>query len=112
LRDVKPAWGLPARVELRVREIRLRLALHQVPQAVELLRELVLRPGEGRTAVFQLAREYLARDEQTSALVLARELTRLLPDNAAAAKLFDEAQSSRLKAPVGLPAPAPASRPL
>ena len=55
--------------------------------------------GAPRAAAFKLVRDLLAREEQTNALVLAREILRLLPDDAAAARLVKEAEAPRLTGP-------------
>lgn len=95
LRQAAPAWATGAETDLKVREIRLRLGLYQRPLALALLRDIVIRPGAPRSAAFRLVRDYLADNDQESAVLLAREIARLLPDDAAAEKLVGEAQAPR-----------------
>lgn len=99
LRDKPPAWLAAGAPEVRVREVQVRLGLDQRPLALAALKELVVRGGTSRGAAFRLVRDLLARDEQESALVLAREIGRLLPDDTAATRLVREAESPRPAGP-------------
>ena len=98
LRDKPPLWQASVKYEVQVREVRLRLALGQQPQALGAFRSVVLQPGAARSAAFRLVRETLGRGQQAHATTLAAEIVRLLPDDQAAAKLLKEVQ-----APVPVP---------
>jgi hypothetical protein len=98
LRDKPPAWLAAASTEIRVREVQVRLGLGQPPLAVAALKELVVKGGVARSAAFKLVRDLLAREEADSALLLAREINRLLPGDQAAVRLLKEVESPR---PVG-----------
>ncbi|WP_415908318.1 hypothetical protein [Oleiharenicola sp. Vm1] len=76
----------------------MRLALDQRPRALVALKEIVIRPGASRAAAFKLVRQLLAEGQADTALLLAREIARLLPDDKAAATLLREAEAP---APVG-----------
>lgn len=99
LRDKPPAWLVAGDVEVKVREVQVRLGLGQRPLALIALKELVIKGGASRSAAFKLVRDLLARGEPDSALVLARETSRLLPDDAAAARLLSEAETPTSKVP-------------
>lgn len=99
LRDKPPAWLAAGAPEVKVREVQVRLGLDQRPVALAALKELVIKGGASRSAAFKLVRDLLARDEQEPALVLAREIGRLLPDDPAAARLVREAESPRPAGP-------------
>jgi hypothetical protein len=93
LRERQPAWLVDAATDLAVREVPLRLAMDQQPAALEIFKSLVVRAGASRSAAFRLVRELLARGETQAAQQLARETVRLLPDEPAAAKLLQEAET-------------------
>ena len=81
LRDKPPAWLPAGQMELKVREIEVRLGLDQRPLVFAALKELVIKGGAARSAAFKLVRDQLARGEGESAVMLAREIARLLPDD-------------------------------
>jgi len=95
LRDKPPAWLTAGVTEVKVREVQVRLGLDQRPLALAALKELVSKGGASRGAAFKLVRDLLARDEPESALVLAREIGRLLPGDTAATRLIREAEAPR-----------------
>ena len=95
LRQRSPVWLSASRNDLLAREVRIRLALDQRPLAMTALRELVLRPGLPRAGAFKIVRDYLADGEAERALVVAREIVKLLPNDAAAKKLLSEAEAPR-----------------
>ncbi len=99
LRDKPPAWLAAGTLEVKVREVQIRLGLDQRPLALSALKELVIKGGAARSAAFKLVRDLLARGENESALLLAREIGRLLPDDSAAARLLREAETPRLAGP-------------
>jgi cellulose synthase operon protein C len=88
-----PAWLPMATVEIKVREVQIRLGLDQRPLALAALKELTGQPGAPRSAAFKLVRDFLARGETETGRLLAREIARLLPDNPAALKLLKEAEA-------------------
>jgi hypothetical protein len=92
-----PAWLSPARAGVKVREIQIHLGLDQRPLALAALKELTNQPGAPRSAAFKLVRDLLARGEKERALLLAREIARLLPDNPAALNLLREAEAPGLE---------------
>lgn len=98
LRGSPPDWAAEARIDLRAREVRLRLGLEQKPAALLAFREIVLPSGAARFAAFRLVRDYRAKGEPLRALLLAEETVRLLPGDKAAEKLLQEARA-------GLPPP-------
>lgn len=95
LRDRPPAWLAAGTTDLKVREVQVRLGLDQRPLALAALKELVIKGGAPRSAAFKLVRDLLARGERDHAGLLAREIQRLLPDDAAAARLLREAEAPR-----------------
>ena len=95
VRNKPPAWVEAENFELKVREVRLRFALDQQPAGLTVFREVVLRPGASRSAAFRLVREMAARGEPVQAAVLAAEIVRLLPEDAAAAKLLKDVKVPR-----------------
>lgn len=95
LKQKAPAWQAGARTELSLREVRLRLALDQRPLALAAWKDLVLRPGAPRAAAFKFVRDTLAAGEPERALLLAREIVKLLPGDPAAAKLLKETEAPR-----------------
>lgn len=99
LRDKPPAWLAAGGTDVKVREVQVRLGLDQRPLAQAALKELVVKGGTARGAAFKLVRDLLARDEPEPALVLAREIARLLPDDAAAMRLVREAETPRPAGP-------------
>ena len=99
LRDKPPAWLAAGVPEVKVREVQVRLGLDQRPLALAALKELVIKGGASRSAAFKLVRDLLARDERESAMVLAREIGRLLPDDVAATRLVREAETPRPAGP-------------
>ena len=86
-----PAWLAAAQSQVKVREIQIRLGLDQRPMALAALQDLTSKSGAPRSAAFKLIRDLLARGEKKTALLLAREIARLLPDNPAAVKLLKTA---------------------
>ena len=93
LRDDPPAWLPAATVEVRTREVQVKLGVDQRPLALAALKELVVKSGAPRGAAFKLVRDLLARRENESALLLAREIARLLPGDPAATRLLREAET-------------------
>jgi hypothetical protein len=93
LHDEPPPWLPGAATELRVREVQLKLGLDQRPLALAALKELVVKAGPSRSAAFKLVRDLAARGENDSALLLGREISRLLPEDAAASRLLREAET-------------------
>lgn len=98
LRQKNPEWLPEARNQLGMREVRMRLALDQRPLALTALKDLTIRGGVARAAAFRLVRDYIAAGETERALLLAREIRKLLPGDPAVEKLVLEAEASR---PVG-----------
>jgi hypothetical protein len=98
IKQKPPAWIVEARMPLAAREVRVRLALRQRPLALTVFKDLVLRPGPPHSAAFKLVRDFLADGDAEHALLLARELSKLLPDDAEAGRLLAEAEAPR---PVG-----------
>jgi hypothetical protein len=99
LREKPPAWLAATEPELKVREVQVRLGLDQRPLALAAFKELVVKGGAPRSAAFKLVRDLLARGEGADALLLAREVSRLLPDDPAAARLVKEAEAPRPAGP-------------
>ena len=99
LHDKPPNWLAAGEPEVKVREVQVRLGLDQRPLALAAFKELVIKGGAPRSAAFKLVRDLLARDESTNALLLAREISRLLPDDQAAARLVREAEAPRPAGP-------------
>lgn len=95
LQDKPPAWLEAARMELKAREVSIRLGLYQRPLALDALKELVVRGGAARSAAFKLVRDRLAGGDEETAVTLAREIVRLLPDDPAARRLLNEAQAPK-----------------
>ncbi|HVT73294.1 MAG TPA: hypothetical protein VHD61_09165 [Lacunisphaera sp.] len=95
LQDKPPAWLEGARMELKAREVSIRLGLYQRPLALDALKELVVRGGAARSAAFKLVRDRLAGGDEETAVILAREIVRLLPDDPAARRLLNEAQAPK-----------------
>ncbi len=93
LKDRPPAWAEGTATDIKVREVQIRLGLDQRPVALAALKEIVIKSGAPRAAAFKLVRDYAAAGEQTTATLLAREIVRLLPGDAAAEKLLKEAQT-------------------
>ncbi len=93
LRDDPPAWMAAAVTEIRTREVQVRLGLDQRPLALAALKELVVKSGAPRSAAFKLVRDLTARGENQAAVLLAREISRLLPGDPAAARLLQEAEA-------------------
>ena len=91
-----PAWAAGAKIDLRVRQVRLLLGLDKKSAALLGFRELALAAGPSRVAAFRLVRDYVAEGESARALLLAGEAVRLLPDEPAVDKLMKEVR-------VGLP---------
>ncbi|MDP1580740.1 MAG: hypothetical protein Q8M02_10695, partial [Candidatus Didemnitutus sp.] len=96
VKSKSPSWWPSARDEFTVREVRLRLALDQRLLANAALKDLVIRSGVPRAAAFRLVRELINEGQSEFAIILAREVGRLLPGDAAAAKLLMEAEAPRL----------------
>ncbi len=95
VRQKNAPWLAETRNELAVREVRVRLALRQRTLALAALKDLTVRGGLARGAAFRLVREMIAAGETETASLLAREIVRLLPEDAAAAKLLQEAETPR-----------------
>lgn len=93
LRENPPVWLAAGASEVKVREVPIRLGLDQRPLALAALKDLVVKGGASRSAAFKLVRDSLARGEHESALLLAREIARLLPDEPAAVRLLREAET-------------------
>ncbi len=94
-RENPPDWAAAAAVELRTREVRIRLGLDQRPLALQALKELVVKSGAPRGAAFALVRDLTAKGERENAQLLAREVVRLLPGDQAASRLLQEAEAAR-----------------
>lgn len=99
LQDSPPAWLGGAATDVKVREVQVRLGLDQRPLAMAALKELVIKAGASRSAAFKLVRDLLARGESEPALLLAREIGRLLPGDRAAAGLLREAETPQPTTP-------------
>ncbi|MDP2139156.1 MAG: hypothetical protein Q8J74_14995, partial [Candidatus Didemnitutus sp.] len=95
LKQKAPPWHAEARNDLTVREVKMRLALDQRPLAFAALRDLVVRSGAPRAAAFKLVRDLIAAREADTAVLLAREIVKLLPGDVAGAKLLKEAETPR-----------------
>lgn len=93
VRQKAPPWLADARADLGASEVRVRLALDQRPRALVALKEIVIRAGASRSTAFKLVRQLLAEGQPETALLLAREIARLLPDDKAAATLLREAEA-------------------
>jgi hypothetical protein len=93
LRERPPAWLSAASTEMRTREVQVKLGMDQRPLALVALKELVVKAGAPRSAAFKLVRDLAARGENETALLLAREISRLLPGDPAAARLLREAET-------------------
>lgn len=93
LNDDRPAWLAAAATEIRTREVQVRLGLDQRPLALSALKELVVRSAPSRGAAFKLVRDLVARGENEPALLLAKEINRLLPGDPAATRLLREAEA-------------------
>lgn len=88
VRRAAPGWLAAMRPDLGIREVRVRLALDQRPTALFLLRDLTLKSEESRAVVFAAVRAIAAEGDERTAQSLARELVKLLPDDATAAGLL------------------------
>ena len=88
VRRTGPDWLTAARPALGIREVRVRLALDQRPSALFLLRDLTLKSEDSRAVVFAAVRAIAAEGDERTAQSLAREIVRLLPDDATAAELL------------------------
>ncbi|WP_157772378.1 hypothetical protein [Lacunisphaera limnophila] len=99
LRDKPPEWLAAGASEVKTREVVVRLGLDQRPLALAALKELVVKGGAARGAAFRLVRDMLARGEQDQAIVLAREILKLLPGDPAATRLLQEAEAPRPTGP-------------
>jgi hypothetical protein len=88
-----PAWLAESQTGVKVRETRLYLGLGQKPRALAVLKEIAVKAGAPRSAAFKLARDLHAAGRQEQALLLAQEIARLLPGDAAAEKLVREMQA-------------------
>lgn len=94
LREKHPAWVTMNHLSFTVHEVQVRLLLDQHPLAVALLKELVVPGGASRSGAFKLVRDLMARGERADAHLLAQEVVRLLPGEAAAAKLLKETEAA------------------
>jgi hypothetical protein len=99
LRDKSPEWLPAAFAEVKEREVLVRFGLDQRPLALGALKELVVKGGAARSSAFKLVRDQMARGESESALLLAREIVRLLPGDPAGARLLREAEAPRPATP-------------
>jgi hypothetical protein len=99
LHDKPPPWLPDVAAEVELREVQVRLGLDQRPLALAALKDPVVRGGAARSAAFKLVRDLLARGESAKALLLAREISRLLPDDPAAVRLVKEAETPRPAGP-------------
>lgn len=95
LRDKPSEWMAAGSNEVKSREVLVRLGLGQRPLALAALKELVVKGGAARSAAFRLVRDLLAREEQDQAIVLAREIVKLMPGDPAATRLLQEAEAPR-----------------
>lgn len=95
MRNRPPGWAAGEHTALKVREVQVRLGLGQRPMALAALKEIVIKSGAPRSAAFKLVRDYLVAGEQDTAIVLAREIVKLLPGDPAAQKLLEEARAPR-----------------
>jgi hypothetical protein len=93
LRDKPPRWLTAGNAEVKIREVEVRLGLDQRPLAVAALKELVIKGGVARGLAFRLVRDQLARGERDHAILVAREILKLLPDDPAATRLVKEAET-------------------
>lgn len=99
LQESSPDWLETAAAEVKVREAQVRLGLDQRPLALAALKELVIKAGASRSAAFKLVRDLSARGESEPAVLLAREIARLLPGDPAAARLLREAETPQPATP-------------
>jgi len=95
VRTRSPEWAAGEPTPLKIREVQVRLGLDQRPAALAALKEITIKGGVPRGAAFQLVREYLAAGEQDTAILLAREIVRVVPGDSAAEKLLQEARAPR-----------------
>ncbi len=94
LREKPPEWAdAAALIEIKVREIKIRLGLDQRPSALNAFRDLILKSGASRDAGFALVRELAREGEEKSALILAKEAVRLLPGETASSDLLKEIEA-------------------
>lgn len=94
-RRVAPDWLATGRGDLGIREVRVRLALDQRPTALFLLRDLTLKSEESRAIVLKAVRTLADDGDERTALLLAREVVKLLPGDATAAQLLQELEAPR-----------------
>jgi len=95
LGDRPPAWMNTGATEVKAREVLVRFGLDQRPLALAAFKDLVVKGGVARGAAFRLVRDLLAREETDTALLLAREVQKLMPGDPAAARLLKEAEAPR-----------------
>jgi len=86
-----PEWAAAAQADLKLRETRLGLGLDQQPRALAAFKDVVIRAGATRSAAFKFVRDLHAEGRAAQAELLAREVVRLLPGDAAAERLLREA---------------------
>lgn len=94
VRRAAPTWLGEVEPALGVREFRARCLQGEMPAAMIVFRDLTRKPGLPRAAAFRLVRELIAEGEGDLALQLAREITRLVPGERAAAVLLKEAEGA------------------
>lgn len=95
IRTRPPEWAAAEHTALKVREVQVRLGLDQRPSALAALKEITIKSGAPRSAAFKLVRDFLVAGEQGTAIILAREIVKLLPGDPAAQKLLEEARAPR-----------------
>ncbi len=88
-----PGWVADVHTELRLRAVQMHLALGQRAQAFAALKEVTVKSGAPRSAAFKLARDLHSTGRGEHAVLVAREIVRLLPGDAAAEKLLREVQA-------------------
>lgn len=88
-----PDWAPAAQTELKLRAVQLHLALGRRPQAFATLKEVAVKSGAPRSAAFKLARDLHSSGRGEHAVLVAREIVRLLPGDAAAERLLREVQA-------------------
>lgn len=88
-----PDWAPAAQTELKLRAVQTHLALGRRAQALAALKEVAVKSGAPRSAAFKLARDLHASGRGEHAVLVAREIARLLPGDAAAERLLREVQA-------------------
>lgn len=88
-----PGWAADAHTELRLRAVQMHLALGRRAQAFAALKEVAVKSGAPRSSAFKLARDLHSSGRGEHAVLVAREIARLLPGDASAERLLREVQA-------------------